>query len=159
MANEKELNLEIPEEKEEKEQSDGTLKALSEEDIENLSSIHLEDEMKALYSNMMRFHEELDFITKPSPAFPILRQKSYAKIFQMIQADPGFLPEEALHRFYYDLGHVISLMLEINTTALIVRLKQFNLYDPTLFKEMRKKVNQKEKERRATKHGSSAQGN
>lgn len=159
MADEKDLNLEIPEEKEEKEQNDGTLKALSEEDIENLSSIHLEDEMKALYSNMMRFHEELDFITKPSPAFPILRQKSYAKIFQMIQADPGFLPEEALHRFYYDLGHVISLMLEINTTALIVRLKQFNLYDPTLFKEMRKKVNQKEKERRATKHGSSAQGN
>lgn len=159
MANEKELNLEIPEEKEEKEQSDGTLKALSEEDIENLSSIHLEDEMKVLYSNMMRFHEELDFITKPSPALPILRQKSYAKIFQMIQADPGFLPEEALHRFYYDLGHVISLMLEINTTALIVRLKQFNLYDPALFKEMRKKVNKKEKERRAAKHGSSAQGN
>lgn len=101
----------------------------------------LPDEMQKLYAGMLRFTSDWSFILNPTPAVYPLRGKSVAKIFQMMQADPGFQRSEALGRFYQDLGSVILLMNDISATKLVESLKANDLYDKKLFKEMRKKVN------------------
>lgn len=113
------------------------------EEAERFAKLHLPDEMQKLYAGMLSFTTEWSFITDPTPAVYPLKGKSVAKIFQMMQADPGFQRDEALGRFYQDLIGVILLMRGISTVKLIESLKRFELFDKKRFKEMRKEVNAK----------------
>lgn len=124
---------------------------LENEEAMSEAKIPLEPEMAQLYAKMVEFCGDFSFVTEPSNAFPALKERFYAYVFQMVRATPGFMKEEAMNRFYMELANFIYLMKKVDSEKLIMRLMMLGLFDKKLYNGMRKQITERNKDRKERK--------